>query len=85
LRDDVSLFVRSLVRWFVFCRLKRVLVGHWPGAAVLAAAAAVSGRSAAGPDRSVSDILMAARAYRVGHSGRTNLLNVQHLKQTQIL
>jgi len=35
--------------------------------------AAASGSIAAGPVRPVADILMAAGAYRVGHSGRTDL------------
>ena len=51
-------------------RLKRVLVGHWPdwlsSAIVLAA---VSGLNTAEPVRPVLDILMAAGACRVGHSG----------------
>jgi len=42
------------------------------GPAVLAA---VSGRSAAGPVRSVRDMLMMAGAYRVGRSGRTDLFD----------
>ena len=52
----------------LFCRLKRVLVGHWldwPSSATVLAA--VSARSAGGPVRRVSDILMAAGAYRVGY------------------
>ena len=46
-------------------------LADWPSNAVMLAA--VSGRSAAGPVRPVSDLLMAAAAYRIGNSGYTHL------------
>jgi len=62
-------FVRSSV-----CRLKRVLVGHWPdwprSAIVLAG---VRGLSAAGSVRPVPDILLATGAYNVGRSDHADL------------
>ena len=68
LGESLSPFV--LFVWSFVCGLKRVLVGHWSdwssSAIVLAA---VSGRSAAGPVKSVLQILMAAAAYRIGYSG----------------
>jgi len=73
--------LRPTTRWrcpsvcLFVCHLKCVLVGHWPdwssSAIVLAA---MSSRSAAGPVRPVTDILMVVGAYHVGHSGHTDLL-----------
>jgi len=69
----VFLFVCLSVPSFVCCQ--RVLVGHWPDwPSSTMVLAAVSGRSAAGPVRPVFDILVAAGAYLIGHSGRTHLL-----------
>jgi len=61
----------------LFVRRQCVLIGHWfdwPSNAILLAA--VSGRNAAaGPVRPVADILMAAGAYRVGHSLHSDSFN----------
>jgi len=59
------LFLLSFVRLLPETRTCRALA-DWPSSV-----AAVSGRSAAGPV--MPDILMAAGAYRVGHSSRTDL------------
>ena len=48
----------------------------WSSSSAIALAA-VSGRSAAGPARPVPDILVAVGAYRVVHSGRTDLFVVK--------
>jgi len=69
LDDDVILVVCSFV-----CH-QRIVVGQWPdwprSTIVLAA---VSGQRAAGPVVPLPETLMAAGAYRVGHSGSTDLL-----------
>jgi len=53
------------------------MIGHWPHwHSSVIVLAAVSGRSAAGPVRPLPDILVKAGAYRVGHSGCIELLQI---------